>query len=211
MHSEGQDSPLTKLTNIVKGTYKFGMKIPDTMINHAFKKLVGYKYFKAKKAESNKAKSDEKPEEQHVSPIISEKGKCNIRSDDQEENVPSAFKKNAVPRKTKTLTVADNIFKELFAVELAKSSVLKNNDINNAKQAVRGEGSSAAHNKYYEFENISASDSDATQDSSRSDTDEERDDETDDFGNSDIDLCEDKPKGDDDVAGFRVFMYNKST
>ncbi|GJX48024.1 hypothetical protein Tco_0273214 [Tanacetum coccineum] len=49
-------------------------------------------------------------------------------------------------------------------------------------------------------------DSDATQDSSRSNTDEERDDETDDSDDSDMDLSEDEPKGDDDAVGFRVFM-----
>ncbi|GKF61268.1 hypothetical protein Tco_0181322 [Tanacetum coccineum] len=38
MHNEGQDLPLTKLTNIVKGTYIFRMEIPDTMIDDAFKK-----------------------------------------------------------------------------------------------------------------------------------------------------------------------------
>ncbi|GJV48983.1 hypothetical protein Tco_1439195 [Tanacetum coccineum] len=56
------------------------------------------------------------------------------------------------------------------------------------KQAVVGEGSSAAHNKYYEFENISATDSNATRGSSCSDTDEEKDVETDD---SDMDLSDD--------------------
>ncbi|GKD65049.1 hypothetical protein Tco_1307157 [Tanacetum coccineum] len=93
MHSEGQDSPLTKLTNTIK----------------------------AKKAKSKKAKAVEEPEEQHVSPIRSGKGKGYMRSDDQEANVPSAFKKNVVPRKTKSLTLADNIVKEPIAVELAKS------------------------------------------------------------------------------------------
>ncbi|GKE39010.1 hypothetical protein Tco_1462415 [Tanacetum coccineum] len=76
------------------------------------------------------------------------------------------------------------------------------------KQAVRGEGSSAIHDKYYEFEYISATDSDATRDSSCSDTNEAKYDETDD---SYIDLSADEPKGDDDAARFRVFMYNKST
>ncbi|GJS72727.1 hypothetical protein Tco_0705568 [Tanacetum coccineum] len=44
MNSEGQDSPLNKLTNTIKGTYKFRIEIPDTMIKDAFKKLAGYKY-----------------------------------------------------------------------------------------------------------------------------------------------------------------------
>ncbi|GKF87627.1 hypothetical protein Tco_0258504 [Tanacetum coccineum] len=40
---------------------------------------------------------------------------------DQEVNVPSRFKKNVVPKKTRSLTVADNIFEETVPVELAKS------------------------------------------------------------------------------------------
>nr|GFD13171.1 hypothetical protein [Tanacetum cinerariifolium] len=38
-----------------------------------------------------------------------------------EANVPSAFKKNDVPKKTRSLTVADNIVEERIAVELPKS------------------------------------------------------------------------------------------
>ncbi|GJX48025.1 hypothetical protein Tco_0273215 [Tanacetum coccineum] len=121
MHNEGQDSPLTKLTNTVKGTYKFGMEIPDTMINDAFKHSTGYKYYKAKKAESEKAKVADDPEEQHVSPVRSGKGKGYMRLGDQEANVSSAFKKIVVPRKIRTLTVTGNIVEEPVAVELAKS------------------------------------------------------------------------------------------
>ncbi|GKC74126.1 hypothetical protein Tco_1120009 [Tanacetum coccineum] len=188
MHSEGQDLPLTKLTNTVKGTHKFRMEMPDTMIDDAFKKSAGYKYYKAKKAES-----------------------------DQEANVPSAFKKNVVPRKTRSLTTANNIIKEPVVVELAKSISIEEQRhqqraiLKHAKQVVGGEGSSAAHKIYYEFENILATDSDATQDSSSSDIDEERDDETDDSDHSDMDLSEDKPKGYDNTTGFGVFVYNKST
>ncbi|GJU71173.1 hypothetical protein Tco_1262578 [Tanacetum coccineum] len=93
------------------------MEIPDTMIDKAFKKSIGYKYYRAKKAESKKAKDDEEPEEQHVSPVISGRGKV------------------------------------------------------------------------YVF----------------------RDDETDDSDNSDMDLSDNEPKGDDDATGFGVFVYNKST
>ncbi|GJZ38035.1 hypothetical protein Tco_0584226 [Tanacetum coccineum] len=121
MHSEGQDSPLTKLTNTIKGTYIFGMKIPDTMINDAFKQSTGYKYYRAKKSESEKAKAIEEPKEQHVSPVRSGIGKVYMRSGDQEVNVPNAFKKNVVPRKARTFTIADNIVEEPVAFELAKS------------------------------------------------------------------------------------------
>ncbi|GJZ54324.1 hypothetical protein Tco_0609209, partial [Tanacetum coccineum] len=123
MHSEGQDLHLTKLINTIKGTYKFGMNIPDTMINDAFKKSARYKYYKAKKAESEKAKSAEEPEEQHVSPVKSRQGKGYMHSD----------------------------------------------------------------------------------------TDEEKDVETVDSDDSDMDLSDDNPQGHDDAVGFGVFMYNKST
>ncbi|GJV79325.1 hypothetical protein Tco_1515195 [Tanacetum coccineum] len=88
------------------------------------------------------------------------------------------------------------------------SKASKLESLKQAKQEVRGEGSSAAHNKYYEFKNISATDSDATQDSSRSDSNEERDNEIDD---SDMDLSEDERKGDDDVAGFGVLILLNET
>ncbi|GKA74790.1 hypothetical protein Tco_0781092 [Tanacetum coccineum] len=65
------------------------------------------------------------------------------------------------------------------------------------KQPVGEEGSSAAHNKYYEFENTLETNSDATRDSLRSNTDEERDDET---GDSDMDLSNNEPKADDVVS-----------
>ncbi|GJU03289.1 hypothetical protein Tco_1113627 [Tanacetum coccineum] len=48
-----------------------------------------------------------------------------MRLGDQEVNVPSAFKKNVVPKKTRSLTVADNIVEETVAVELAKSLSIK--------------------------------------------------------------------------------------
>nr|GEW00597.1 putative reverse transcriptase domain-containing protein [Tanacetum cinerariifolium] len=83
--------------------------------------------------------------------------------------------------------------------------------IKQMKQAVVGEGSSDALEKYYEFENTSATDSDATRDSSCSDTDKEKDIKTDDSDDSDMDLSDNNPQGDDDAAGFGVFMYNKFT
>ncbi|GKB10562.1 hypothetical protein Tco_0844485 [Tanacetum coccineum] len=86
----------------------------------------------------------------------------------------------------------------------------KESSLRQENQPVGGEGSSATHDKYYEFEEISATDSDATQDSSCSETDDEKDDETDDSDNSDMDLSNDEPKEDDNAAGFGVFMYNKS-
>ncbi|GJS13523.1 hypothetical protein Tco_0407995 [Tanacetum coccineum] len=174
MHSEGDDSPITKLSNTVKGTYKFRMEIPDTMIDDAFKKSARYKYYKAKKVES-----------------------------DYEANIPKLFKKDVVPRKTRSLTVAE----ETIAVELAKSisineqrskaSILES--LKQKKQVVVGEGLSAAHTKYYDTSNT---ESDATRCSSCSDTSKESANETDDADDYDMDLYNDNPDGDDAAAGF---------
>nr|GEZ60780.1 hypothetical protein [Tanacetum cinerariifolium] len=132
---------------------------------------------------------------------------------EEEVNVLNEFKKNVVPRKTRSLTGADNIVEEPVAVELAKSISLEDQcrqqcdimtQLTINRQIDKDVEDTAAHNKYYEFENISATDSEATQDSSSSDTDEERDDETDDFDDFDMDLSKDKPKRDDNVAGFKV-------
>ncbi|GKC61887.1 hypothetical protein Tco_1089485, partial [Tanacetum coccineum] len=57
----------------------------------------------AKKAESEKAKAGEEPEEQHESLVISGRGKGYMRSEDQEANVPNVFKKNVVPRKARKI------------------------------------------------------------------------------------------------------------
>ncbi|GKA12797.1 hypothetical protein Tco_0692343, partial [Tanacetum coccineum] len=84
LHNEGQDSPLTKLTNTVVAKFKFGMEIPDTMINDAIKQLAGYKYYKHKRNESEKAKFVEEPKEQHVSPVRTGKGRDYKCSYDQE-------------------------------------------------------------------------------------------------------------------------------
>ncbi|GJY04482.1 hypothetical protein Tco_0370422, partial [Tanacetum coccineum] len=75
-------------------------------------------------------------------------------------------------------------------------------------QAVAGEGSSAAHNKYYDSSDI---DSNAILYSSSSDTTEESENEIDDADESDMDLSDDNLYRDDAAAGYRVFMHNKST
>ncbi|GKE61234.1 hypothetical protein Tco_1511601, partial [Tanacetum coccineum] len=76
------------------------------------------------------------------------------------------------------------------------------------KQPVSGEGSSASHNKYYSSLDT---DSDATLYSSSSDKSEESANKTDDTDESDRDLSNDNPHGDDDAARYGVFMHNKST
>nr|GFA21126.1 hypothetical protein [Tanacetum cinerariifolium] len=88
----------------------------------------------------------------------------------------------------------------------SKASRLKS--LKQKKQATVGEGTSVAHTTFYD---TSDTKSDATQYSSILDTTEESANETDDADDSDMDLSDDNPDGDDDVIGFRVFMYNKST
>ncbi|GKC49721.1 hypothetical protein Tco_1072466 [Tanacetum coccineum] len=191
-------------------------------------------YYKTKKAKSKKTKAVEELKEQHVFLVKSGQGKGYMRLGDQEANVPSAFNKNVMLRKTRSLIVADNIVQEPIVVALAKSISIEeqryqqreimtqlrldrqiDKDVEDTyaeiKQVVGGEGSSATYNKYYEFEDISATDSEATRDFSCSDTDEEKYDENDDSDAFDIDLSTYKPQGGDDAVGYGVFMYHKST
>ncbi|GJX53524.1 hypothetical protein Tco_0281893 [Tanacetum coccineum] len=133
------------------------MEIPDIMTNDAIKQTVGYKYYKIQKDQSN-----------------------------QEVNVSSKPKKVVVPKKPRTITIADNIVEqETLAFKLAKS-------VNIEEQRLQQQ-----------------IDSNATRNSSSSDTDEDND--TDDAEDSNLDIFDnDSDKGDDDATGFRVFMYNES-
>ncbi|GJZ51804.1 hypothetical protein Tco_0606319 [Tanacetum coccineum] len=58
LHSSQDDHPITKLLNTTNGDYRFGMEVPDAMINDAIKKKAGYKYDMAKKVENEKVKID---------------------------------------------------------------------------------------------------------------------------------------------------------
>ncbi|GJW15321.1 hypothetical protein Tco_0019454 [Tanacetum coccineum] len=107
LHSSQDDHPITKLLSITNGEYKFGMEVSDAMISDAIKKKAGYKYYIAKKVESEIAKIVDKPEEQHVSPVKSGRGKGFMCYGDQVENVPNKLKKDVVPRKTRSLTIAE--------------------------------------------------------------------------------------------------------
>ncbi|GKG06082.1 hypothetical protein Tco_0326168 [Tanacetum coccineum] len=105
LHSLQDDHPITKLLNTTNSDYKFGMEVPDAMISDAIKKKARNKYYMAKKVESGKAKIVDKPEEQHVSPIKSERGKGFMCYGDQVANVPNKLKKDVVLRKTRSLTM----------------------------------------------------------------------------------------------------------
>ncbi|GJW81655.1 hypothetical protein Tco_0145630 [Tanacetum coccineum] len=257
LHSSQDDQPLTKLSNTVKGDYKFGMEIPNTIISDAIKKLTRYKFYMANKVESENAKVVDEPEEQHVSLVKSGRGKGFMCYGNQVANVPTSLKKVVFPRKTRSQTIVEETFvgglvnsvsiqelhnqqcqrsqltidrqtkkvvADMYNVwgeklkgpavdDLAVQSLLDLRKRSNAnrleilKQAVAGEGSSAAHNKYYDSSN---NDSDATLYSSSSDKTEDSANETDDADESDMNLSDDNPNG-DDAAGYEVFMHNKST
>ncbi|GJX98425.1 hypothetical protein Tco_0355444 [Tanacetum coccineum] len=117
LHNSQDDQPITKLSNTVKGNYKFGMEIPDIMISDAIKKLAGYKFYMAKKVESEIAKIVDEPEEQHVSPVKSGKGKGFMCYGDQVANVPNKLRKDVVPRKPRSLTITE----ETIVGDLEKS------------------------------------------------------------------------------------------
>ncbi|GJW71071.1 hypothetical protein Tco_0127988 [Tanacetum coccineum] len=121
MHSEVDDLHITKLSNTVKVKFKFRMEISDTMVDDAFNKTGGYKYYMAKKVESEKPNAAEEPEERNVPHVRSGRGKGYMRSSENEANVPKLFKINIVPRKTRYLTVVE----ETIAAELAKSVSIK--------------------------------------------------------------------------------------
>nr|GEV19969.1 retrovirus-related Pol polyprotein from transposon TNT 1-94 [Tanacetum cinerariifolium] len=177
------------------------IKDRDVMTSDAIKKKAGYTYYMAKKMESKKAKIVDKLEEQHVSPVKVE--------EEKDLCVMVKLKKDVVPRKTRPQT----IFKETGVVaytyakwghklndlvvdDLAVQSLLdlrngskatRLESLKQKRQAVAGEGSSAAHNKYYN----SDTDSDATLYSSSSDKIEESENETNDAEESDMDLSDD--------------------
>ncbi|GKA17279.1 hypothetical protein Tco_0697116 [Tanacetum coccineum] len=81
--------------------------IPDAMISDAIKKKEGYTYYMAKKVESEKAKIVDEPEEQHVSPVKSGRGKGFMYYGDQVVNAPNKLKNDVVLRKTRSLTIAE--------------------------------------------------------------------------------------------------------
>ncbi|GKE11420.1 hypothetical protein Tco_1414971, partial [Tanacetum coccineum] len=187
------------------------------MISDAIKKSVGYKYYMTKKKESAKDKIVDEPEEQHASPVKSGRGKGFMCYGDQVVNVPTSLKKDVVPRKTRPLTIVEETVIDMYnewgqklkgpivddpAVQLlldlqkgSKASKLES--LRQTKEPVAEEGSSAAHNKYYDS---SDNDSEATLYFSSSDTIEESTNETDDADKSDMDLSDDNPNEDDDDA-----------
>nr|GFA80076.1 hypothetical protein [Tanacetum cinerariifolium] len=108
------------------------MEVPDDMISDAIKKKAGYKYYMAKKVECEKAKIVDELEDQHVSLIKSKRGKGFMRYGDQVENVPNKLKKDVVPRKTRSLTIAEEtVVDELaYFIDKTKGSANETDDTN---------------------------------------------------------------------------------
>ncbi|GJY74986.1 hypothetical protein Tco_0479417, partial [Tanacetum coccineum] len=53
MHSEEQDSVLSKLINSTNGELKFGKELLESMLNNAIKQLTGYIVYKSKRVQIN--------------------------------------------------------------------------------------------------------------------------------------------------------------
>nr|GEX92717.1 hypothetical protein [Tanacetum cinerariifolium] len=77
------------------------------MISDAIKKKVRYTYYMAKKVESKKAKIVDEREEKHVSSFKRRRGKGFMCNGDQVVNSPNKLKKDDMPRKTRSLTIAE--------------------------------------------------------------------------------------------------------
>ncbi|GJT91262.1 hypothetical protein Tco_1080107 [Tanacetum coccineum] len=203
MHSEGQDSPLTKLINVVDGKFKFRMVIPETMMIDAIKPSVGYKYYKHKKDESEKDKATEEPKEQHVSLVRSGRGKgymCSETIAIELAKLVSIKEQRLQQRKIMTkLTIERQVEKDVedtYDAETRlklKGVVIKDPAIQSLLDLQKGSKESR----------LETTDGDATRDSSCSDTNEEKDDESDDFDDLNMVLSDDESnKRDDDVTGF---------
>ncbi|GJX40888.1 retrovirus-related pol polyprotein from transposon TNT 1-94 [Tanacetum coccineum] len=152
----------------------------------------------------------EEPEEQHVSHVRNERGEGYMCLGNQEVNVPRKPKKVGVLKKPRTLTVADNIVEEPIAVELAKSRQVEKDveDTYAAEAGLKLKGVSTEDPVVRSLLDLHRGSKESRfENSSCSDTDEEKDDDSND---SDMELNNDEPnKGDDDAAGFGMFMYNK--
>ncbi|GJY70086.1 hypothetical protein Tco_0473068 [Tanacetum coccineum] len=182
LHSSQDDHHITKLLNTTNGDYKFRMEVPDAMISDAIKKKARYKYYMAKKVKSEKAKIVDELEEQHVSPIKSGRAKGFMCYGDQVANVPNKLKKDDVPNKIRSLTIAKEsvVDKMTKLLQICTMSGDRNSKVPQLKIQYSDKPKGSAN-------------------------------ETDDVDESDMDLSDDIPDGDDDDARYGVFMHNKST
>nr|GEU87126.1 hypothetical protein [Tanacetum cinerariifolium] len=110
-------------------------------------------------------------------------------------------------QKLKGTAVEDLAIQSLLDLQ-KRSKASRLESLRQKKQPVEREGSSATHNKYYPSSDIT---SDTTLHSSSLDKSEKSANETNDAKESNMDLSDDNPHGDDDTLRYRVFMHNKST
>nr|GEV30379.1 hypothetical protein [Tanacetum cinerariifolium] len=171
------------------------MEIPDKMISDAIKKLAGYKFYMAKKVKSENAKTVDEPKEQHVSPVKSKRGKIFRCYGDQVVNVPNKPKKDVLPRRTRSLSIA----KETVIGEHANSFGIRETNTQRHRRSQLRIDSQID-------DDSSDTNSDAILCSSSSDDIEESANETDDADESDMDLSDDNPDGDDDDAGYGALL-----
>ncbi|GJW80726.1 hypothetical protein Tco_0144701 [Tanacetum coccineum] len=123
------------------------------------------------------AKIVDELEEQHASPVKSERGKGFTYYGDQVVNVPTSLKIDVVPKKTRSQTIAKE------TVVGSKASGLES--LKQKKQPVIEEELSVVHNKYYDS---SYTDSDAILYSSSSNKPEESANETNDADEYDMEM-----------------------
>nr|GEX48326.1 hypothetical protein [Tanacetum cinerariifolium] len=200
LHSSQDDHPITKLLSTTKGEYKFGMEVPDAMISDAIKKKAWYKYYMAKKVETNvpnKLKKDVVPRKIRSLTIVEEaivgelaksisiQESCSQRrrrsqlTIDNQTGKAVADMYNEWGQKLKGPVVEDPAVQSLLDLRKgSKASRLES--LRQKKQPLVGEGSSTAQNKYY---SLSDTASDETLYSLNGDDDER----------------------------YGVFMHNKST
>ncbi|GKC82037.1 hypothetical protein Tco_1137754 [Tanacetum coccineum] len=227
LHSLQDDQPITKMLSKTNGEYKFGMEVPDAMINDAIKKKPGYTYYMAKKVESEKAKIVDEPEEQHVSPVKSERGKGFMCYDDQVSNVPNKLKKDVVPRKIISLTIAEEAvvgelahsisIQKLRSQRRRRSQFTIDNQLDDtvaytfAEWGHKLKGPAVEDPAVQSLLDLRKGSKASRLKSLSSEESKENANETDDADKPDMDLFDDNPHGDDDVARYGVFMHNKST
>ncbi|GJR78254.1 hypothetical protein Tco_0149039 [Tanacetum coccineum] len=181
------------------------MEVPDAMISDAIKKKAGYKYYMAKKVENEKAKIIEKPKEQHVSPIKSGRGKKFMCYGDQVAYVPNKLKKDALPRKTRSFTITEEAVVDMYNEwgQKLKGLVVDDPAVQSLLDLQKGSKSSRLESLRQKKQPVGWR--------RIKQKSEESANETDDADESDMDLSDNNPHGDDDAARHGVFMHNKST
>ncbi|GJW53726.1 hypothetical protein Tco_0097811 [Tanacetum coccineum] len=221
--------------NTVDGKFKFEIEIPN--INDAIKQSAGYKYYQIKKDESEQGNVKEEPEEKHVSPVRRGKGKGHMCISNREVNVSNKPKKAFVPRKPRTITVAENIVEqEVVAVKLAKSVSIEEQRLQQcqimtqltiekqvekdikegaAERGLKLKGATPEDPAVQSLLALRKGYKESIREHVRKEMqacrDTDKDDDDDDNKDSDMDISEiGSEKRDDDAIGFGVFVYNKS-